>query len=160
MRNLKTLIRFAFVIVVSISLYSCCKTIDCQPWRADGITATGFERQELHSFSVKKFKQNTNFTQVIDSMLLSQGGYFNFVSAGINSTSIVFTSALPFQIEVGYDYEIFFPNGNTVRRITEITDRKSSQKFCNTGFAKKICYNSLSSLKIDGVTATTFSLRK
>jgi hypothetical protein len=161
MTHSKTLIRFAFIYMVSVTPYSCCKTIDCEPWFASEIKAVNFTRQELDFFYIKKFKKNSNFTQVIDSMMLGQPANITLVPEGTDATKIVlYKFGLRFQIEAGYDYEFFFPNGNTLRRLTEITENKTSEKFCNTGFAKNICYKTISSLKVDGVTQASLIIRK
>jgi hypothetical protein len=155
------LLGFAFVIATSISLYSCCKTIDCNTGRINEITAVNFPRQDLINFSIKKFNKNSNFTQPIDSMILSQGADYKLVPIATDTTNIIFDKlVLRFPIEAGYDYEVFFPNGNTLRRVTEVTENKTSEKFCNTGFAKNICYNNISSLKIDGVTQASLLIRR
>jgi hypothetical protein len=161
MTHLKMLMRFAFIYMVSVTLYSCCKTIDCDTGRINEITAVNFPRQDLSNFSIKKFNKNSNFTLAIDSMILSQGADYKLVPISTDTTNILFDKlVLRFPIEAGYDYEFFFPNGNTLRRLTEITESKTSEKFCNTGFAKNICYNNISSLKIDGVAQASLLIRR
>ncbi len=144
--------------IVLLLLNSCCRTIDCKPWRATEIQTINFTAAEITDFYVKKYEKNSNFTKIVDSSF-----FLNSINFSINATGTnTFTLSLKdiYRIESGYDYEIYFPNGNTTKRITDIKDIQSSKKFCNTGFAKNECINYISSLKVDGVTYTTFILKK
>lgn len=160
MNRLESQVVMSFVAIL-FAFSSCCETIQCDRWQATEITAINFTQQELVEFSVRKYSLNSNFTNAIDSMWLNRM-YYNLIDDGTATIRIKFanTNLLQFPIESGYDYELLFLNGNIKRRITEINDIQSDDRFCFTGFAKNTCYNKLISLKIDGVTATSFILRK
>jgi uncharacterized protein with ATP-grasp and redox domains len=154
-KNILSLISGSMILLL---LNSCCRTVDCEPWRATEIRTINFTAEEVTNLYVKKYEKNSNFTKVVDSSVFS-----NILNFSINTTGTnTFTLSLKdmYRIEIGYDYEIYFPNGNTTKRITDIRDMQSSKKFCNTGFAKKECFNDISSLKVDGITYSSFFLQK
>lgn len=145
------------------SFASCCETVQCDPWRASEITTINFTDTELKILYVKKFSKNSNFSSAVDSMSLNSGNDYNLVAGTANTINIMLyvNGITPrFPIEVGYEYEFFFPNGNIVRRITELNDVSSDDRYCFTGFAKNVCYNRLNSLQIDGKASDSFILQR
>ncbi len=149
----------SFIIVICFS--SCCKTVECDSWRAKEIKFVNFSDNDLDVFSIRKYTKNTSFIRVIDSVVISKP-YHIYIKNG-NTVTITFNDSFmgDFFIQPGYDYDfVFWNTSTTIKRITEISNIQSSEKFCNTGFAKKICYNNLSSLKVDGVQSASLIISK
>lgn len=149
--NLKRQMRFAFVIAISISLYSCCKTIDCEPFSTKNINVSQFTKQESDTFIIRRYKQGTNFVNKIDTLLVARDKNATYSDFADGITSAVNLNIdVKYAIAAGFDYELYFPATNTLRRITEFTDVQGEIKYCNPSLGRNSCMNQINSLKLDG----------
>ena len=60
------------------------------------------------------------------------------------------SSNFKFQIQPGYDYELFIPGKNRLLRISDITEMVIEERHCDISDGYSPCKNPISSYKIDG----------
>lgn len=137
-----------FVICILIaSITSCCKTVDCERGYLD-IATINFTRQESDTFIIRRYKVNTNFGVLIDTLLLARNvnAYYNDI--GLDTSSVLMYDSNPFKVNTGFDYVLFFPATNTIRKISDIKETKNQQTLC---LRLKRCFNEINSYKVDGL---------
>ena len=149
--NLKKVKQFASILAISFSFYSCCKTVECKRFSTKNINVSNFTKQESDTFIIRRYRQATNFAEKIDSLLVARdkNAQFSDFADGI-TTGVNLNIDVDYKISPGFDYEIYFPATNTLRRITELTDIQGQIEYCRPSLGKNSCINELSSLKIDG----------
>ncbi len=149
--NFKTLLRVAFITIVSISLYSCCKTIECETYSIKNINISQFTKQESDTFIIRRYKEATNFADKIDTLLVAKDKNATYSDFADGITSAVNLNIdVNYAITAGFDYELYFPATNTLRKITEISDIQGQIKYCSPSAGTNSCMNQLNSLKVDG----------
>jgi len=153
--DLKTVFGFVFSIALSLSLYSCCKTIVCEIYSIKNIYVSGFTKAESDTFIIRRYKQATNFADKSDTLLVARDKNANYSDFADGITSAVnLDIEVQYAITAGYDYELYFPATNTLRRITAFTDVQGEVKYRRPSCGRNACMNQLHSLKVDGILFT------
>lgn len=141
----------SIIIVMSMYLTSCCKTINCETFSTININLSQFTKQESDTFIIRRYKPATSFSQKLDTLLVARdknATYSDFAD-GI-TTAVNLNIEVKYAITAGFDYELYFPATNTLRRITEISDIQGQIKYCSPSAGTNSCMNQLNSLKVDG----------
>jgi len=153
-RNVKVLLMI-FSIVFIGGLASCCKTYQCSPYNTNLFRISNFTTQESDTIIVRAYKKGSGFTQKLDSVLLAKDKNAVYLDLGDGiSTEISINFSEEFEFSSLYDFEFYFPATNTLRRLSEITDRQSEIRQCNPS-QRNECRNQLASSRLDGVLFTT-----
>ena len=135
---------------LSFSLSSCCKEINCTPGYAT-LSFVGFDIEDIKTFYLRRYKQNTSFTERIDTTVCS------FTLPEFRQDSVVLKvspnsgETLPskdFYITGGYDYELVIPRTRQIFRITELIEENKQEKIC--GLSKRVCDTRIVGTKVNG----------
>lgn len=141
-------------VVFTILFASCCKTYQCSPYVDRLFRISNFTTQESDTIIVRAYKKGSGFTQKLDSVLLAKDKNSIYLDLGDGiSTEVSINVSENFELSSLYDFEFYFPATNTLRRLSEITDRQSEIKQCNPS-QRNECRNQLASSKLDGVLFT------
>jgi len=100
---------------------------------------------------------NTNFNLLIDTLLLARNVNTFYTDKGLDTSFVIVNESNPFRMNPGFDYVLYFPATNTIRKISDITETKNQQKICATSNGKR-CYNDINSYKVDGVLGNNFDI--
>lgn len=138
------------------SLTSCCRTEDCITGYLN-IATINFSRQESDTFILRRYNVNTNFNLLVDTLLLARNVNTFYTDKGLDTSFVIINESNPLRLTTGYDYELFFPATNTLRKISAISETKNQQKICATSNGKR-CYNDIISYKVDGVLGNYFDV--
>ncbi|MBS1570766.1 MAG: hypothetical protein JST62_00010 [Bacteroidetes bacterium] len=138
------------------SLASCCRTQDCETGYLN-IATINFSRQESDTFILRRYNVNTNFNLLVDTLLLARNVNTFYTDKGLDTSFVIINESNPFRLTTGYDYELFFPATNTLRKISAISETKNQQKICSTSNGKR-CFNDIISYKVDGVMGNYFDI--
>lgn len=144
------------VFVTSQSLTSCiksgCRMIECKPYRQFSFQIFGFSGQEANTINLRKYKKGTNFTELIETVIIRKGSNADHIYSEFTPGYISVALHSTIFIESSFDYEFYFPATNTLRRLSNITDIQSQMEYCDPWFQKNYCTNDkISSCLIDGV---------
>jgi len=138
----KAIITFLPIFLI---IFISCKECPCTPaeLRFDLI---GFSNTEADTFIIREFEPNGNFSIKKATFLISNPAFARFNDT-LRIVAVPGTSLLKSQ----FDYEIFFPGSNSLFRITEINEQRSTQNCGGIFSTDKVgCYNTIKSLKING----------
>lgn len=149
-------LKYIYLLLLMQNLISCCRTEDCETGYLN-IAAINFSRQESDTFILRRFKENTTYNQLIDTLLLARNINSFYTDKGLDTSFVILNESNPFRLTTGYDYELFFPATSTLRRISNIVESKNHQKVCATTNGRR-CYNNINSYKVDGVFGSTFDI--
>ena len=138
---------YTVIFILTVSITSCCKTVDCERGYLD-IATINFTRQQSDTFIIRRYKVNTNFTELVDTLLLARNVNAYYSDIGLDTSSVLMYDSNPFKINTGFDYVLFFPATNTIRKISDIKETKNQQTLC---LRLKRCFNDINSYKIDGL---------
>ena len=137
--NMKTLL---YIAIVLMSMQSC--KYDCARSTGMRINFISYTQQEVYPFTIRKYSRNSNFTQLIDTLIADQNTIsFQWKNDTLDAVRLLSNTKLL----TDFDYEIFVPATNSVYKITEITEpqlegRKSNKKI--------MCINQITSCRING----------
>jgi len=133
-----------FFLSVLLIAFPSCKECPCVPGslRFDLI---GFSDTEADTFIIKKFEANGNFNIKTDSFFIDHVRYRRS-----NDTLKLVAYPGTAVLEGRSDYEIFFPASNSLFRITEISEQKSTQNCGLFSTTKVACVNPIRSFKMNG----------
>ncbi len=154
--DFKITINHFIFLVLMVSFSSCCRTVDCEVGYLN-ITTINFSQQESDTFILRRYKANTNFNSLVDTLQLSRNYNASFYDQGPDTSFVHIYESNPFNITSGYDYEVFFPGTNTLRKISDIRETKNQQNVCVTT-NYKICYNTINSYNVDGIPSNSFNI--
>jgi hypothetical protein len=136
---MKTLL---FYVTVLVSIQSC--KYDCARSSGMRINFISFTTQEVNPFTIRKYSKNSDFSNLIDSLIADQNtiGY-QWNNDTLKAVSLISTTKLLSD----YDYQISIPATNSLYKITEINEpqlegRKSTKKI--------MCLNQITSCRING----------
>ena len=138
---------YTVIFILTVSITSCCKTVDCERGYLD-IATINFTRQQSDTFIIRRYKVNTNFSVLIDTLLLARNVNAYYSDIGLDTSSVLMYDSNPFKVTPGFDYVIFFPATNTIRKISDIKETKNQQTLC---LRLKRCFNDINSYKVDGL---------
>jgi hypothetical protein len=119
---------FAFM----IGIISCKRCIieDCRGYETITLYLVHYQQSEADSVLIKKYKQNTNYTELVDSLYAQDSYYYGdtmslgFIDRQGNSLESLNTE---------YDLEIINQFDNKVIRISDIKREKATQEICTGG---------------------------
>lgn len=109
----------------------------------------GFSISDLDTLVIRKYKANTNFQNLIDTLQLvyEKIGYYNIK----NDTTYVSVSDGYNGMQVDYDWQLFIPALNKQVFVTDIiSENKTYKKGIGTMCVSSPCINSIFSLKVNG----------
>ena len=155
--KLKKVFKYLWLLCFVQSFISCCREEDCETGYLN-ITTINFSQQESDTFILRRFKVNTNYNQFVDSLLLARDYNSNYTDNGLDTSFVILYETNPFRISTGYDYELFFPSTNTLRRISGISEIKNKQTVCLTKSGTR-CFNDINSYKVDGMPGNNFNIQ-
>jgi hypothetical protein len=136
---MKTLFLFAIIL---ISMQAC--KYDCARSTGMRVNFISFTIQEVRPFTIKKYSKNSNFAQLIDSVLVDENTInYQWNNDTLNAVRLFMNTKLLSD----FDYQISIPATGSIYKITEITEpqlegRKSNKKI--------MCGNQITSCKING----------
>lgn len=148
--------KYIFLLITVGSLASCCRTEDCETGYLN-IATINFSIQQSDTFIVRRYKVNTNFNLLVDTLLLARNINCFYTDQGLDTSFVIINESNPFRLNTGFDYILYFPATNTLRKISDITERKNQQKICATSNGKR-CYNDITSYKVDGILNNNFHI--
>ena len=142
--------------IFSTILSSCCHELQCANsfTLLNNFSLINFTKSELDTVVVRRFAQETNFTTPIDSFVLDSLNcqitlFYN--NDSIPNCTVYDFVGNPFNITVGYDYEIFIPTTNTLAKISNLLEPERSEKVCfGSDYAPTSCINSYTSIYVNG----------
>jgi hypothetical protein len=129
---------------------SCCYEVNCEQ---DSLkfTLISFSGSEIDSLIFRRFQANSNFQTLKDSMLIGNINILNPNAHGDSVSLATYNSTyFKFQLQPGYDYEIFIPGATKLVRISDIVERPTQQKECAVSDGNHGCSNPITSYRIDG----------
>lgn len=148
------MIKKALIIVIIIAntliITSCCKRVKCTQGYIP-LAFVGFDQNDMKSFYIRRYKQNSSFTIKIDSVTFrqeellfkfSQDTVFVTVHESLLSKDKYFTQG-------GYDYEIVIPATSQVFSLTELLETNQEEKVC--GMSRAVCNTIIRSAKVNGI---------
>lgn len=141
--------KYFFIIIILVNFASCCRTEGCETGYLD-IATINFSTHQSDTFIVRRYKVNTNFTSLVDTLLLARNFNSFYTDKGLDTSFVTIYESNPFRLTTGFDYLLFFPATNTLRKITDITETKNQQKICLTSNWTR-CYNDINTYKVDGI---------
>ena len=144
---LKITLKYIAICILIANLTSCCKTVDCEPGYLD-IATINFTREQSDTFIIRRYKVNTNFNVLVDTLLVARNVNAYYRDMGLDTSSVLMYDSNPFKVNPGFDYVIFFPATNTIRKISDIKETKNQQTLC---LRLKRCFNDINSYKVDGL---------
>ena len=147
LKNIRMSCIYTVIFILTVSITSCCKTVDCERGYLD-IATINFTRQQSDTFIIRRYKVNTNFTELVDTLLLARNVNAYYSDIGLDTSSVLMYDSNPFKINTGFDYVLFFPATNTIRKISDIKETKNQQTLC---LRLKRCFNDINSYKVDGL---------
>jgi hypothetical protein len=154
--NFKKSYQCIFFISIVMSFASCCRTEDCEVGYLN-IATINFTSQQSDTFILRRYKENSNFTLLLDSLLIARNINANYSYQGLDTSFVSFYESNPFRLTTGFDYIVYFPATNTLRKISNIIETKNQQRICATSNFKT-CYNNINGYKIDGVISNNFNI--
>ena len=154
--NLKMTCRYIVIFFFVANVTSCCRTENCESGYLN-ITTINFRRQESDTFIIRRYKVNTNFSLLIDTLLLARNVNTFYTDKGLDTSFVRISESNPFIMSTGYDYVLFFPATNTIRKISDITEIRNQQKICVTTNGRR-CFNDINSYKVDGLLGNNFDV--
>ena len=154
--NLKMTCRYIVIFIFVVNFTSCCRTENCESGYLN-ITTINFRRQESDTFIIRRYKVNTNFSLLIDTLLLARNVNTFYTDKGLDTSFVRISESNPFIMSTGYDYVLFFPATNTIRKISDITEIRNQQKICVTTNGRR-CFNDINSYKVDGLLGNNFDV--
>ena len=121
MGMIKQIISPLVFIAVIIALHSC-GTYDCA--EADGLRIGGvsFTAAELDTIILRKFVKGTGFTQLIDSVFVTD--YYQVT----NDTATAGAFLSSDRLKSKYDYQIYIPSINRLVKITDMYEPQQEGK--------------------------------
>jgi len=141
---------FPILFICSILITSCCYNIDCEQSSLK-FTLISFSASEMDSLIFRKFEANSNFQIIKDSMLIGDINILHPYSHGDSVLLETYNSSyIKFQIQPGYDYQIFIPGVSKLIKISDIVEIPTQKKHCDISDGNHGCYNPIMSYKIDG----------
>lgn len=152
-----TILQIGCVILIITILYSCKKTINCTTAKETSLRVQNFNVQESSRIIFRRYVKNTNFAQLVDTILLIKD-----VNADYTVVRDLITNAIDyiiieslvsngFGISSGFDYELFFPVVNISKRLTEVTELQKQYQYDVFSLQRRSCTNEITSAKLDGV---------
>ena len=154
--NFKMTCRYIVIFILVANITSCCKTENCESGYLN-IATINFSRQQSDTFIIRRYKVNTNFSLLIDTLLLARNVNTFYTDKGLDTSFVIISESNPFSLNTGFDYILFFPATNTIRKISEITETRNQQKICITSNGKR-CFNDINSYKVDGLLGNNFDV--
>jgi len=148
--------KYIFLLIIVGSFASCCRIEDCETGYLN-IATINFTSQQSDTFVVRRYKVNTNFNLLVDTLLLARNINSFYSDKGLDTSFVIINESNPFRITTGFDYILYFPATNTLRKISDINETKNQQKICATSNGKR-CYNDITSYKVDGVLNNKFDI--
>jgi hypothetical protein len=144
------------IILITQSITSCvkvkCRMVDCGPYMQFSISTNGFSRQDIDTIYLRKYIKGTGFSQQIETLEVIKDKNATHIYSDASSDYINIISNSRGFIESSFDYEVYFPATNTLRKLSDIIDVQSQKQYCSPSLQKKECNNdNISSCKIDGV---------
>ena len=138
--------KIAIILIVTFALLSCGKTVKCSDTPVE-IAFISFPLHSIDTLVIKKFVQNSNFQNLIDTINLINANtvvvadtvYIN----RINSINI---------LQRGFDWQIVVPASNRTFSISNIVYQEEIRN-CGT-FESCICFNKIISVKVNGQILT------
>ena len=119
--------RYILIVILISNVTSCCRTEDCETGYLN-IATINFSRQQSDTFIIRRYKVNTNFSLLIDTLLLARNVNTFYTDKGLDTSYVIINESNLFRMNTGFDYILFFPATNTVRKISDITEIKNQQK--------------------------------
>lgn len=141
--------QLATILFISLAFSGCTKAYDCE----DPQLVPAFVRflpAEINTFVIRKYQANTNFQNLVDSIVVSLGGKSQYYTS--NDTTSVFVTDGRNGIRAGYDWQLYIPARNRTVSITEIVSEKKRGKQVYGIFSmdkKPGCVNFVYSVKVD-----------
>jgi hypothetical protein len=134
-----TITRFATIIILAITITSCCTKKDCiNGFELGEIKLEGFLLSETENILISSYVKNTDFRLIMD---------LDSTSAHGTAGSSVLTLFSPIELNKDYDYLIEFKNIGETYKITSI---ETGIEKCNTCFLKSDDQETLASFNING----------
>lgn len=153
---MSTIFKTIFLLIIISSFASCCKTEDCETGYLN-LTTINFSQQQSDTFVLRRYKVNTDFNTLVDTLLIARNVNSFYTDNGPDTSFVLINESNPFRLTTGFDFIIYFPSTNTLRKISNITETKNQQKTCATSNGKR-CYNDITSYKVDGVLKSDFDI--
>ncbi len=154
--NFKMACTYIVILILIANVTSCCRTEDCETGYLN-VTTINFSRQESDTFIIRRYKVNTNFNLLIDTLLLARNVNTFYTDKGLDTSFVIINESNPFRMNTGFDYVLYFPATSTIRKISDIAETKNQQKICATSNGKR-CYNDINSYKVDGLLSNNFDI--
>lgn len=149
-----------FILLLPILSFfdSCCYKVDCLPATLEPALIS-FSPAEMDTLIFRKFDKGSNFQNPKDSIFINSGNISLLYPYVQGDTTVFHTGRaytyFKFEIQAGFDYEIFIPGANKLVRIEDIEQRREETRHCFVSDGNDICINPLASYKMDGETKTT-----
>src|SRR5665647_1163812 len=145
--------KITILLAIIISLTSCCHKEDCLTGNFDAIYFTSFVSSDIDSITIRRFSTTSNFNTPIDTIFLTASNSVQFPHGDTTKFYIIDTA---FKLSTGFNYEIFIPATNTLSKISNIVEIRSSQKICLVcDCVRSPCLNPISSYKLNGQVIAT-----
>ncbi len=145
------------VMLVLLILSSCKKTINCDAANEHSFTIQNFSEQESSRIIFRKYVKHTNFTQLVDTILLIKGintdhtVVRDLITNAIDNIIIQPARSTGFGIASGFDYELFFPVVNMSGKLSEVTEVQQQYRYDVFSLQRRGCVNEITSARLDGV---------
>ena len=130
---------------------SSCGSYNCGEAEGIRISTIGLTRAEADSIVLRKFKKGSNFTKLVDTIVLSHNStvfiQFPYATPDTSFMGILDDRVL---IRSNYDYEIYIPSIAKLTKITDIVEPQQKMKRSFLSTDKAYCINTIESFQQDG----------
>lgn len=143
---------FFHIIFVCVVISGCTKEFDCSDFQIQP-AFIGFGASDIDTFVLRKYKQNDNYQNLIDTFVVIYGQTGQYYTS--NDTTSVFATDGKNGIRAGFDWLLYIPARSKVVSISDIVSEKKTGK-CGVGIFSMdkfgcTCNNKVFSLKRDNV---------
>ncbi|MEO8769897.1 MAG: hypothetical protein ABI402_07425 [Ferruginibacter sp.] len=146
--------KIIFLFITAILFYSCCHKVDCEKYSLKFVLIS-FTPEEMDTLIFRKFDANSNFTNPTDSMLTNSIDLFYNSTHGDSVALETYNSTnFKFQMQSGFDYEIFIPGAGRLIKINNIIENQTEVKHCDISDGNHGCTNPVPLYKVDGQAQT------
>lgn len=151
-RDKNIVVVLPLLLAIVMGLVSCCKKkVYCQ----DGVlqfSFTGFDRNEVRGFTLRRYEKNNEFDKVIDSAqyIYTAAAPVRTIPDTISINDYRTVSSIR-GITVENDWAIYLPAINKVFYITNISDDGNESQLVRCGDEKTHCESAITNLYINSV---------
>jgi hypothetical protein len=141
-----------YLLIGSVFLFGCSQEFDCKD-RSVLFSFVGFDSTEIDTIIIKKYEQNSNYLNLLDTLRIIRGQNAGGYSSNDTALITLYLSIDSCNIRPGFDWRLYLPSIDRTISISDmITEKKT--RICKRGFYSLdqndcLCYNKILALKID-----------